>query len=438
MTSTNSTKKYPVVTSEVAELLGMNEKKSEVLDSKPETHAEQPVKTLSEKPGVLSDTHTQEANLFSGSEEVTAETTVKKLTLPDFGKIAKAILPYVAVFAVGIFLYYFFFRSVNFSGLIKNNTNSSAPVTPKETALQTLQKQELSAYNKWILNYYFDVSDSKLLDPENDNSGNGLTNFQKYLFKLNPKSYDTLGIGMADSQTIAQGIDPNSGVLLSDSQKEIVSKYIDMEVVMNRLALYNLQNPGKVAGVGVDVNGNTLNPISIFSRTNSATAPNTGANINPIANVATDFNTEIAGRLEIPSLNINVPIIWSKSPKNFDKDLQTGVVHYPGTAMPGEIGTTYISGHSSNYVWAKGNYNQVFSKLGDLADNTSFKITVVQKNGKDAIYNYVVTGRKEFTPTDQEQFKNEGQSIVALSTCWPIGSTAKRLVVFGRLTQQGN
>ncbi|MFA5860051.1 MAG: sortase, partial [Elusimicrobiota bacterium] len=85
--------------------------------------------------------------------------------------------------------------------------------------------------------------------------------------------------------------------------------------------------------------------------------------------------------------------------------------------------------------WVKGDFNKVFSKLGDLADNTSFKITVVQKNGKDAIFHYVVTGRKEFSATDQEQFKNTGESIVALSTCWPVGSTAKRLVVFGQVTQ---
>ena len=55
------------------------------------------------------------------------------------------------------------------------------------------------------------VSDPKILDPETDNSGNGLTNFQKYLLNLNPKSYDTLGLGEADSQTIAKGINPLTG-----------------------------------------------------------------------------------------------------------------------------------------------------------------------------------------------------------------------------------
>ena len=133
-----------------------------------------------------------------------------------------------------------------------------------------------------------------------------------------------------------------------------------------------------------------------------------------------------------------MPIVWSQDPKNFDADLQCGVVHYPGTALPGQIGTTYIAGHSSNYPWAKGSYNQIFSTLGKLANNTSFKITVTQTNGKTVTFDYVVTSSKQFSPTDQAQFANTGKSIVALSTCWPVGSTAKRLVVFGQLTQTEN
>jgi len=66
-----------------------------------------------------------------------------------------------------------------------------------------------------------------------------------------------------------------------------------------------------------------------------------------------DINQSVPGRLQIPSLKIDAPLIWSSDPKNFDTDLQSGVIHYPGTALPGEIGTTYISGHSSNYSWAK-------------------------------------------------------------------------------------
>ena len=269
--------------------------------------------------------------------------------------------------------------------------------------------------------------------------------FEKYLLNLNPKSYDTLGIGMADSQALSQGINPLTGGPVTSDQKTILAKYVDMEVAMNRLALYNLQNPGQVAGISVDANGNLsqqeqatssgLNIRGPISNTTNATSAQTIYSVNPVNDSGLSINTSIPGRLQIPDLKINVPIIWSTDPNNFDTDLQSGVIHYPGTAMPGQIGTTYIAGHSSNYVWAKGSYNQIFSTLGKLPNNASFTIAVTETNGKTATLNYVVTSEKQYAPTDEAQFANSGQSVVALSTCWPVGSTAKRLVVFAQLTQ---
>ena len=441
MNQDNSSKKYPVSTAEVAKMLGIGH----VSDNLPlgsglkvadlpvtDLPVENPVTEVSE-PVELKPV---EFN-FKTSKNSAQDLLAKEANQPIYIKIAKAILPYAAVFTVGLFLYFFFFSSFNFSSLFK--IKNAAPATPKETAIQQLEKQDLTAYYAWIGSYYYDVSDAKIIDPEYDNSGNGLTNFEKFLLKLNPKSYDTLGLGMADSQALALGLDPASGKPLNKDQKDLIAKYIDLEVASNRLTLYNLQNPGQIAGAVIGIRGDSITPVattrSTFETTRN-TAPKTGTNVSaPNIGTEVEINTAVAGRLEIPSLNVNVPIIWTQDVKNFNKDLQAGVVHYPGTALPGQIGTAYISGHSSNYAWVKGDFNKVFSKLGDLADNTSFKITVVQKNGKDAIFHYVVTGRKEFSATDQEQFKNTGESIVALSTCWPVGSTAKRLVVFGQVTQ---
>ncbi len=299
------------------------------------------------------------------------------------------------------------------------------------------------------------MTDPEVLDPNSDNSGNGLTNFQKFLLDLNPKTYDTLGLGLADSQTIAQGLNPLTGGQLTQEQKELIEKYFDMEIINNRLAVEQLSRGGLVAGSQLGMGGSSQTtmeaPRSVnlrlsqdgFSLSNQFNSPNlAGSNqfggydnsVNPEISTS-DLNTDTPGRLEVPALTLNVHIIFSQSAKSFEKDLQLGVVHYPGTALPGQIGTTYISGHSSNYAFAKGKYNKVFSKLNDLPDNSPFIVTVVQKNGKDARFHYVVTHRKEFSPTDQEQFRNTGDSMVALSTCWPVGSTKSRLVVFGKLTQ---
>ncbi len=353
-------------------------------------------------------------------------------------RVASAVLPYLFIFVIGAGVYYFFLSGVDFSTYFQRGTEQQTVETPKDTALDELKNQGLSAYSAWIRGFYFDVSDEKILDPDTDASGNGLTNFQKYLLNLNPKAYDTLSLGSADSETLARGLNPNTGTPLSPAQKAVVDKYFDLEIITNRLTLSKLnQQKARVAGV-------QLRGEPVAGSADSAKFGSTGSVAQGPVNVQTPpplngqdvlLNTETPGRLEIPSLNINVPIIFSKDPKDFDKDLQVGVIHYPGTAIPGQIGTTYISGHSSNYVWAKGSYNRVFASLGNLADGASFKITVVGADGKDKRFYYVVNRRQEFQATDPAQFDNGGKSTVALSTCWPVGTTQKRLVIFGELTQ---
>jgi hypothetical protein len=35
------------------------------------------------------------------------------------------------------------------------------------------------------------------------------------------------------------------------------------------------------------------------------------------------------------------------------KELENGIIRYPGSAKPGENGTSFIFGHSSNFPWVK-------------------------------------------------------------------------------------
>ncbi len=435
-------KKQPLASDQVALMLGL--KIEEVPGSLP---------VLGEKeiPAVkVEHTPTQDSHI-TVNKDIMAE-----INGPDHattkGKamaLVRAAGPYLIVFAVAAFLYYFFFTNsaINVASLVPSFTKNTTE-NVKQTALTELQQQSLADYQRWIATFYYDVTERKVLDPEADNSGNGLTNFQKYLLNLNPRSYDTLGLGRADSESLAMGINPLTGNPLNEKQRKLLEQYFDMETIMNKLTLAHLQNSFNVAGAQTAGNFGTSytnfgvptgsaqassGPVSPRSESPAfvTITPTVTERIN-----AEEFqiDTNIPGRLEVPSLGINAPLIWTVDTKNFDKDLQKGVVHYPGTAMPGQIGTTYISGHSSNYVWAKGDYNHVFTHLDQMKEGTAFKVTVVQKNGRDAIFNYVVSYSKEYKPTDQEQFRNSGKSTVALSTCWPVGSTAKRLVVFGVLT----
>ncbi len=477
-------KKYPTATPEVAKMFGINFQPAQNSPAALEQEFQAPVfgavldsgkSLVKEKNGGGGGSRLGPA-LSNYAENFTREADGASQSQNIFFKFFKALWPYLAVFAVGLALYYFFFTNLNFGNFFHGKPK--IPQTKKDSFVQNFQKQNLQSYTAWISQFYFEVSDQKVLDPDTDNSGNGLTNFQKYLLNLNPKAYDTLGLGLADSEALAQDINPLTGNRLAQQQKQIAEKYIDMEIVMNRFTLAQLESKNRVAGtsavnaaVGPQRGECGLTPRSAMAgvfvpcakaseptaasanphssgqpkrQLSKYIAPNTGPANQPAASADRpvfdnpynlDADTSLAGRLEIADLGISAPIIWTKNAKNFNNDLKAGVVHYPGTALPGQLGTAYISGHSSNYVWAKGNYNQIFSKLGDLPDNTPFKIILPQKGRRDAILHYVVTGRKEFSPKDQAQFENGPKSIVALSTCWPVGTTQKRLVVFGELTQ---
>lgn len=335
-------------------------------------------------------------------------------------KYAKRIAPYVAVFAVGLFVYYFYFTDFSFQSLLANAPKIESS-TEKSTALDELIVENKSEYEAWMKRFYFDITDTSVFDPYADNSGNGLTNFQKYLLNLNPKEYDTLNLGMADGQAVVLGTDPATGEKFSKTRQALIERYFDLEAISNKVAA------GAFSDNTVKV---TINDIRGEAPKRSVLGVSTAqASGNSVA-----VNTDQSALLEIPTLKISVPLIWTRDTKNFDKDLKNGVVHYPGTALPGEIGTSYISGHSSNYAWVKSDYNKIFATLNDLHDNETFSITVTSPDGLKSKFNYIVRRRGEYLPNDQAQFANSNQSLVALSTCWPPGTTAKRLVVFGELT----
>ncbi len=365
---------------------------------------------------------TETEEYLSQSEQQAAKELDELTKAPSekpFVKGLKKIAPYLAVFVIGLFVYNFYFTDFSFQSLLSNAPKFESS-EEKNSELDELIADNRGKYESWMKQFYFEISDASVLDPYADNSGNGLTNFQKFLLNLNPKEYDTLNLGMPDGQAVVEGIDPATGKEFSSTRKEIVDKYFNLEAISSKVAA------GTFSDNSADV---TLNEMrgsnSSFLGTNTALA----ASGNSVG-----VNRDQTALLEIPSLKISVPLIWTKDTKNFDADLQNGVVHYPGTALPGDLGTAYISGHSSNYVWAKGKYNQIFVHLNDLKDGERFSITLTNREGKKSKLNYEVKRRGEYAPNDQAQFANSSQSLVALSTCWPPGTTAKRLVIFGELT----
>lgn len=129
-------------------------------------------------------------------------------------------------------------------------------------------------------------------------------------------------------------------------------------------------------------------------------------------------------KLIIPQIQVNAPIIWNVAPEQITQNLENGVVHYQGTALPGTLGNIFITGHSSYYPWAAGNYKDVFALLGKL--KTKDKIYLQYKG---ANFVYEVSEIKVVLPDDLSVLGSTNQKTLTLMTCVPVGTNLKRLIV---------
>jgi LPXTG-site transpeptidase (sortase) family protein len=131
----------------------------------------------------------------------------------------------------------------------------------------------------------------------------------------------------------------------------------------------------------------------------------------------------------IPRIAANSRIIANVDPKNEDlylDALQNGVAHAEGTAMPGQGENVFLFAHSTDYVWNLGLYNAVFYLLYKLEKGDEVNVFY---NGKRHIY--IVSEKKIVNPDDVQYLINtRGRESLTLQTCWPPGTTAKRLLVF--------
>ncbi|HTM69093.1 MAG TPA: sortase [Candidatus Binatia bacterium] len=140
-------------------------------------------------------------------------------------------------------------------------------------------------------------------------------------------------------------------------------------------------------------------------------------------------------RLQIPSLGLDVPLVYvqEKTEAAFQAGLRDGVVHYPGTAMPGEPGNAYYFGHSSDYVWSKGSYKNVFATLPEIKQGAA--ITVSGPDGR--AYDYVVIVTRVVSPKDLSVLdQGDGtRSLLTLQTSYPLGTALKRFVAVAELVR---
>lgn len=134
----------------------------------------------------------------------------------------------------------------------------------------------------------------------------------------------------------------------------------------------------------------------------------------------------------IPKIRIAAPIVRpsSTSEQAIDDALLQGVVHYPGTAEPGERGNVFLTGHSSFYWWVPTKFRNVFTLEPQLENNDE---VIIYRNG--IRYSYRVFTKFEVAPNETQVLAQTPQSIVTLSTCVPIGTSYRRMIVQAKQVQ---
>lgn len=116
------------------------------------------------------------------------------------------------------------------------------------------------------------------------------------------------------------------------------------------------------------------------------------------------------------------------------KGLENGVAHYPLTPEPGETGNFVLTGHSSYYSWADGDFKDAFVTMHNV--EVGDKITIYYKQKK---FIYEVFEKKVVDPTDVSVLENStDEKILTTITCTPIGTNKYRLIHRARLVYGEN
>lgn len=138
--------------------------------------------------------------------------------------------------------------------------------------------------------------------------------------------------------------------------------------------------------------------------------------------VGTEFS------IVIPKISAASKIIPNVNPANeeiYKTALKTGVAHASGTKFPGGKGTIYLFAHSTNTLVNVSLYNAVFYLIKELEPGDQVIIFFAGLK-----YTYRIAEKLITVPEDLNHIKdNSSEEKLILQTCWPPGTTLKRLII---------
>ena len=104
--------------------------------------------------------------------------------------------------------------------------------------------------------------------------------------------------------------------------------------------------------------------------------------------------------------------------------------HYPGTELPGEVGNTFIFGHSVlPWFFNPKNYKTIFSTLGKMEPGDEIFVKYNNRELKYVVERIVEKPPSEVEPLAELKPRYLNDSTIVLMTCSPPGTKLRRLMV---------
>lgn len=169
----------------------------------------------------------------------------------------------------------------------------------------------------------------------------------------------------------------------------------------------------------------------IFANVEAYIKPNNPSSRDTIQTPNAKVEVSTDPKIIIPKINVDAPVSYGigNDAKSQLDAMNNGLAHFaiPGAnSVPGQIGNTVISGHSSNDLFDGGDYKFIFAQLEKLKEGD-----IIYANYEGKQYAYAVREFKVVLPTEVSSvIRNDGKPWLTLITCTPLGTAQKRLLVF--------
>lgn len=223
----------------------------------------------------------------------------------------------------------------------------------------------------------------------------------------------------------------NAQAIYNQVNFHFASKPDEQQANLELENLYKAQYGHSINGLSVssDLNLSVLEDglVAIGKATVGLNEPNSTALSDQVQQATLVNKNSNSNFISISKINIKAPIVEpiSADQKKILASLKSGVVLYPGSALPGKPGTTVIIGHSSSNLPIT-KYSSVFAGLNRL--NVGDLIYINYGNQK---YVYIIKDKKIGSNSELASLNVGGDLILA--SCWPVGTDKNRIIIVAEL-----